>query len=135
MSAKQKMGSGYALINGIKMYYEIHGESSPIPLVLIHGGGSTIPSNWGSILPLFATQYKVIAMELQAHGRTSDRDTGESFKQDAADVISLLQHLNINKANFIGFSNGACTTLEIAINYTDLVNKAVVISGTTNEMA
>jgi pimeloyl-ACP methyl ester carboxylesterase len=129
MSAKQKTESGYAPINGIKMYYEIHGESTAIPLVLIHGGGSTIPSNWGAVLPLFAEQYKVIAMELQAHGRTSDRDAEESFKQDAADVIALLQHLKINKANFAGFSNGASTTLEIAINYPAIVNKAVVISG------
>jgi pimeloyl-ACP methyl ester carboxylesterase len=128
MPAKKKMESGYASINGIKMYYEIHGESSDIPLVLIHGGGSTIPSNWSTVLPLFTTQYKVIAMELQAHGRTTDRDTGESFKQDAADVISLLQHLNINKANLIGFSNGGSTTLEVAINYPAIVNKAVVIS-------
>lgn len=129
MPAMKKIESGYAPINGIKMYYEIHGDNSFIPLVLIHGGGSTIPSNWGTILPLFATQYKVIAMELQAHGRTSDRDSEESFKQDAADVIALLQHLNIHKANFIGFSNGASTTLEIAINYADFINKAVVISG------
>ncbi|OQP56091.1 alpha/beta hydrolase [Niastella yeongjuensis] len=122
------MESGYASINGIKMHYEIHGESSLIPIVLIHGGGSTIPSNWGTMLPLLATHYKVIAMELQAHGRTSDRDRDESFKQDAADVISLLQHLNIHKANFIGFSNGGSTTLEIAVNRADYINKAVVIS-------
>jgi len=120
------MESGYSDVNGIKMYYEIYGQGKPI--VLIHGGGSTIPSNWGSILPLLAEQNKVIAMELQAHGRTSDRDSEESFKQDAADVIALLQHLNINKANVAGFSDGGCTTLEIAINYAHILNKAVVIS-------
>ncbi|MBO9201017.1 MULTISPECIES: alpha/beta fold hydrolase [Niastella] len=128
MQTKQKTESGYVSINGIKMYYEIHGESSLMPLVLIHGGGSTIPSNWGTVLPLFANEYKVIAMELQAHGRTSDRETEESFKQDAADVIALLQQLKVSKANFAGFSNGGSTTLEILINYPHIVNKAVVIS-------
>src|SRR3954465_2496453 len=124
-----KVESGYAPVNGINMYYEIHGESKDIPLLLIHGGGSTIPSNWGTLLPMLSTHYQVIAMELQAHGRTSDRDSQESFKQDAADVIALLQHLTINKVNIVGFSDGACTTLEIVINYSAVVNKAVAISG------
>jgi len=125
----QKIESGFAPVNGINMYYEIHGDNKDIPLVLIHGGGSTIPSNWGTLLPMLAAHYKVIVMELQAHGRTSDRDSPESFKQDAADVIALLKHLNINKANIVGFSDGACTTLEIVINYPGVVNKAVAISG------
>jgi pimeloyl-ACP methyl ester carboxylesterase len=124
-----KVESGYAPVNGINMYYEIHGDSKDIPLLLIHGGGSTIPSNWGTLLPMLSAHYQVIAMELQAHGRTSDRDSQESFKQDAADVIALLQHLHINKVNIVGFSDGACTTLEIVINYPEVVNKAVAISG------
>src|ERR1044072_7714519 len=63
--------SGYAPVNGIQMYYEIHGTGS-IPLVLIHGGGSTIESTFGTLLPMLSASYKVIAVELQAHGRTSD---------------------------------------------------------------
>lgn len=125
MSEQENKGN-YATVNGIKMYYEIHGEGEP--LVLIHGGGSTIPSNWGEMLPELSKHYKVIAMELQAHGRTGDRSAPESFQQDAADVIVLLKHLEINKANFIGFSDGGCTTLEIAVHEPEIVNKMVVIS-------
>lgn len=125
-TSEQNDTGNYALVNGIKMYYEIHGQGQP--LVLIHGGGSTIPSNWGAILPMLSKYYKVIAMELQAHGRTGDRNAPESFQQDAADVTALLHHLKIDKANFTGFSDGGCTTLEIAIHYPQLVHKMVVIS-------
>lgn len=118
---------GYAPVNGIKMYYEIYGEGD-IPLVLIHGGGSTIETSFSNILPLLSG--KVIAVELQAHGRTSDRDEPESFEQDADDVFALLKHLKIEKANILGFSNGATTTLQIAIRHPEAVNKIVVISGT-----
>jgi pimeloyl-ACP methyl ester carboxylesterase len=78
---------------------------------------------------MLSKHYKVIAMELQAHGRTGDRNAPESFQQDAADVTSLLHYLKIDKANFVGFSDGACTTLEIAINHPELVHKIAVISG------
>lgn len=119
--------SGYAPVNGIKMYYEIYGKGT-IPLVLIHGGGSTIETSFSNILPLFSG--KVIAVELQAHGRTTDRNAPESFQQDADDVVSLLKFLKINKANILGFSNGGTTTLQIAISHPEIVNKIVVISGT-----
>lgn len=119
--------SGYAAINGLNMYSEIHG-SGFMPLVLIHGGGSTIESTFGTLLPLLAKDNKVIAVELQAHGRTSDREGPESFEQDADDVAALLRHLGVEKANILGFSNGGTTTLQIAIRHVQLVNKIVVIS-------
>jgi pimeloyl-ACP methyl ester carboxylesterase len=118
--------TGYAPVNGIKMYYEIHGEGTP--LVLIHGGGSTIQTSFGRILPLLAQHYKVIAVELQAHGHTSDRDAPESFEQDADDVAALLQHLSINHAHILGFSNGGNTAMRIAMRHPELVNKLVIIS-------
>jgi len=118
--------SGYAPVNGLKMYYEIHGEG--MPLVLIHGGGSTIQTSFSEILPLFAQHFKVIAVELQAHGHTNDRDSAESFEQDADDVAGLLQYLKINKAHFLGFSNGGNTAMQIAIRHSGLVNKLVIIS-------
>lgn len=125
--AKQiQQDSGYAPVNGLKMYYEIHGEGTP--LVLIHGGGSTIQTSFSKILPLLAQHYKVIAVELQAHGHTNDRDSAESFEQDADDVAGLLQYLKINKAHFLGFSNGGNTAMQIAIRHSDLVNKLVIIS-------
>ena len=121
-----KKDSGYAPVNGLNMYYEIHGEGTP--LVLIHGGGSTIQTSFGRILPLLAQHYKVIAVELQAHGHTNDRDSAESFEQDADDVAALLGHLKVNKAHFLGFSNGGNTAMQIAIRHSHLVNKLVIIS-------
>jgi len=119
--------TGYAPVNGLKMYYEIHGEGG-IPLVLIHGGGSTIQSTFSKILPLLAAKRQVVAVELQAHGRTTDRDTPESFENDAADVVALLGYLKIPKADILGFSNGGTTTMVIAAHHPELVNKAVIIS-------
>jgi pimeloyl-ACP methyl ester carboxylesterase len=119
--------SGYAPVNGLNMYYEIYGAGA-IPLVLIHGGGSTIETTFGNMLPFLSGYGKVIAVELQAHGRTSDRDAPESFEQDADDVAALLKYLKIDKANFFGFSNGGTTTLQIAIRHPAIVNKMVVAS-------
>jgi pimeloyl-ACP methyl ester carboxylesterase len=115
---------GYSEVNGLKMYYEIYGQGKP--LVLIHGGGSTIQSNFEKVIPLFAKNRKVIAVELQAHGRTSDRNSDSSFEQDADDVSRLLKNLNIDKADFFGFSNGGTTTLQIAIRHPEMVNKIIL---------
>ena len=122
------MTSGHAPVNGINMYYEIHGKGD-MPLVLIHGGGSTIETSFGVLLPLLAATHKIVAVELQAHGRTSDRNAPESFEQDADDVAALLKYLKIEKANILGFSNGGTTTLQIAIRHPQVVNKIVVIAG------
>lgn len=116
----------YANVNGLKMYYEVHG--SGFPLVLIHGGGSTIGTTFGRILPSLAKMHKVIAVEMQAHGHTADIDRPLSFDQDADDIAELLKQLNISKADIFGFSNGASTTLAIAIRHPQLVNKIMVAS-------
>lgn len=121
---KLAFDSGYSEVNGLKMYYEIYGQGKP--LVLIHGGGSTIQSSFGKVIPLFAKNRKVIAVELQAHGRTSDRNADLSFEQDADDVATLLKNINIEKADFFGFSNGGTTTLQIAIRYPGIVNKIIL---------
>lgn len=121
--------NGYSEVNGIKMYYEIYGQGKPI--VLIHGGGSTIQTNFEKIIPLLAKNRKVIAVELQAHGRTSDRSNDLSFEQDADDVATLLKNLNIGKADFLGFSNGGTTTLQIAIRHQEVVDKIIVCSALT----
>lgn len=117
---------GYALVNGLSMYYEIHGKGTP--LVLIHGGGSTIQTSFGRVLHSFATTHEVIAVELQAHGHTADRNSPLSFEQDADDVAALLEQLHVNKADIFGFSNGASTTLELAIRHPELVNRIIVAS-------
>ncbi|MBE9602696.1 alpha/beta fold hydrolase [Pedobacter sp. MC2016-24] len=124
INAQSPLKSGYAPVNGIKMYYQIYGEGKP--LVLIHGGGSTIDITFGRVIPMFAKHRKVIAVELQAHGRTNDRNTESSFEQDADDVASLLHYLKIDKADFFGFSNGGTTTLQIAIRHPKVVDKIVL---------
>jgi len=128
---KQDSMSSYAPVNGLKMYYEIHGSGSP--LVLIHGGGSTIQTSFGRVLDSFAKNHKVIAVEMQAHGHTADIDRPLSFEQDADDVAELLKQLNINSADIFGFSNGASTTLEIAIRHPELVNRIIVASTMFNK--
>jgi len=112
----------------LKMYYEIHGSGRP--LVLLHGGGSTIESTFGRILPDLAKAHQVIAVELQAHGHTKDIDRPLSFERDADDVAALLKQLNIDKAEIMGFSNGGTTALQIAIRHPGLVNKLVLASAT-----
>lgn len=116
----------YAPVNGLRMYYEIHGSGRP--LVLLHGGGSTIVSTFGRILPQLAKTHQVIAVELQAHGHTPDIDRPLSFEQDADDVAALLRQLGIEKADVMGFSNGGTTSLQIAIRHPELVNKLVLLA-------
>jgi pimeloyl-ACP methyl ester carboxylesterase len=118
--------SGYSDVNGLKMYYEIYGQGKP--LVLIHGGGSTIQTSFGRLIPLLANDRQLIAVELQAHGRTNDRNTPLTFIQDADDVAALLGNLKISKADFLGFSNGGQTTIEIGIRHPELVNKLIMAS-------
>jgi len=126
MNAPPERTGHYAVINGLKMYYEIHGSGRT--LVLLHGGGSTIESTFGRILPELARTHQVIGVELQAHGHTKDIDRPLSFEQDADDVASLLKHLHIEKADFMGFSNGGTTCLQIAIRHPQMVNKLVLAS-------
>ncbi len=116
--------SGYSDVNGLKMYYEIYGQGKP--LVLIHGGGSTIQTSFEKVIPLLAKNRKLIAVELQAHGRTSDRNADESFEQDADDIATLLKNLKVDKADFFGFSNGGTTTLQIAIRHPEIVDKIIL---------
>ena len=126
MNAQQQQDGHYAAVNGLQLYYELHGQG--YPLVLLHGGGSTIASNYGRILPDLAKDHRVIAIELQAHGHTKDIDRPLSFEQDADDVAALLQQLHIDKADFMGFSNGGTTCLQIAIRHPQLVHKLVLAS-------
>src|SRR3954447_18902677 len=118
--------NGYSDVNGLQMYYEVHGEGKP--LVLIHGGGSTIQTSFSKVIPLLSQNRQIIAVELQAHGRTNDRDTYLTFEQDADDVVTLLNNLNITKADILGFSNGGHTAIEIALRHPHIVNKLILCS-------
>ena len=122
--------SGYAPVNGLKMYYEIHGPANGNnpPLVLLHGGGSTIGTSFGKVLRPLAETRQVIAFEQQGHGHTADIDRPFSFEQSADDAAALLRHLKIGNADFFGYSNGGNIALQIAIRHPDLVRKLVVAS-------
>jgi pimeloyl-ACP methyl ester carboxylesterase len=113
------------------MYYEIHGPKNPghLPLVLLHGGGDTIETSFGHLLPALASDRRTIAFEQQGCGRTADIDDRPfSFEQSADDAIALLKHLDINRADFLGFSNGGTIALQVAIRHPQLVRRLVVIT-------
>lgn len=123
--------SGRAPIHGIKMYYELHGRRVGVPLVLLHGGGSTIEVTFGRVLPVFAGRRRVIAVEEQGHGRTTDRHGPVTFESSADDVAALLAHLKVDKADIFGFSNGASIALQAAIRHPQVVRKLVFASSMT----
>jgi pimeloyl-ACP methyl ester carboxylesterase len=126
-SAPMPQRSGYVSVNGLRMYYELHGAGGT-PLVLIHGGGSTIGTNFGRVLPLLSRTRRVIAVEVQAHGHTRDIDRPFTFEQDADDVAALLDSLHLAKADILGFSNGGTTALQIGIRHPAKVNRLVIAS-------
>lgn len=127
----QAIESGHAPVNGINMYYEVHGRRDGVPLVLLHGGGSTIDVTFSRVLPVFAGSRRVIAVEEQGHGRTADRDAPVTFESSADDVAALLRYLKVDKADIFGFSNGASVALQIAIRHPQLVRKLVFASSIT----
>jgi pimeloyl-ACP methyl ester carboxylesterase len=130
-SAAEQGHGGYADVNGIRMYYETYGPERGVPLVLLHGGGSTIDVTWGRILPFLARDRRVIAIEEQAHGRTSDRKAPVGFETSADDVAGLLKHLKVEQADVFGFSNGASVGLQVAIRHPQAVRKLVFASSFT----
>lgn len=114
----------YASVNGLNMYYEIHGTGRP--LVLLHGALSSIETSFGKLLPFLAKTRQVIAIEQQAHGHTADIDRPLTIEQMADDTIALLRHLGIEKADILGYSLGAGIALQIAIQHPDMVRMLVV---------
>ena len=123
--------SGFAPVNGITMYYERHGRADGVPLVLLHGGGSTIDVTFSKVLPEFARNRPVIAVEEQGHGRTTDRDAPVAFESTADDVAALLRYLGVGLADVFGFSNGASAGLQMAIRHPQIVRKLVFASSFT----
>jgi pimeloyl-ACP methyl ester carboxylesterase len=117
--------AGYAPVDGLEMYYEIHGRGEP--LVLLHGAFGAIDL-WGSILTTLAESHQVIAVELQGHGHTADLDRPLSYEQMADDVAALLEHLGIEQADIVGYSMGGNTGMQLAIRHPELVRKLVAIS-------
>ncbi len=125
--------SGHLSVNGISMYYEVHGGDQGTPLVLLHGGGSTIGATYSRLLPLLARHRKVIALEEQGHGRTTDREAPVRFDTSADDVAALLDQLGIKRADVMGFSNGASVAMQVAIRHPAVVRKLIFASSMTRK--
>lgn len=117
----------YAPVNGLEMYYEIHGTGQP--LVLLHGAYMTIDA-MGEVVPGLAKTRRVVAIELQGHGRTADIDRPLSYEQMADDIAALLRHLEIEEADLFGYSMGGGVALQVAIRHPEVVRKLVVAAAT-----
>src|SRR6202048_2466440 len=119
--------SGYSLVDGLKMYYEIHGTGEP--LILLHGGlGSS--DMFSEIMPVLLKKKQVIAVDLQAHGRTADINRPLSYEAMADDVAALIHSLKIEKAEVMGYSVGGEVALRTAIQHPKVVRKLVIVSAT-----
>jgi pimeloyl-ACP methyl ester carboxylesterase len=119
-------GAGnYAFVDGLNMYYEVHGTGQP--LVVLHGAYMTIET-MGEIVPSLAETRQVIATELQGHGHTADIDRPLSYEQMADDVAALLRHLEIEEADVFGFSMGGGVALQVGVRHPEVVRKLVVAS-------
>ena len=119
--------TGYAPVNGLQMYYEIHG-SGGTPLLLLHGGLFNIDLQFGELLPSLAARRQVIAADFQGHGRTNDIDRPLNSADLTTDVVGLLEHLQVAQVDVFGFSIGGAVALELAIRHPQLVRKLIVSS-------
>jgi len=118
--------TGYADVNGLKMYYEVYGEGKP--LILLHGSYMTIPLNWSQAIPMFKGR-KVIVAEMQGHGRTRDIARKISYEGMADDVSGLLRHLQIDSTDILGYSMGGGVAFQLAIRHPEQVRRLIVLSG------
>lgn len=122
----QQPVTGYVPVNGVKMYYEIHGKGEPV--VLLHGSFMTITSNWQEMIAALEKSRQVIAVEMQGHGRTADINRDFSYANLADDIAAMLDYLKIGKADLIGYSMGGGVAMQAAIRHPQNVRKVVSIS-------
>jgi pimeloyl-ACP methyl ester carboxylesterase len=120
--------SGYAPVNGIKVYYEVYGEGRPI--VLLHGAFYTIEMNWGELIPELSKTRKVIAIEMQGHGHTPFSERKLDIATLASDVEGVMNYLKVDSADVAGFSMGGSVAYQFAVNYPKRLRKLVIISST-----
>jgi pimeloyl-ACP methyl ester carboxylesterase len=121
--------TGHAAVNGVELYYEIHGDGPP--LVLLHGAMGTIESCFGQLLPRLAADRRVVAVELQGHGRTPDIDRPLTHEDMADDVAGLIRLLDLAPADVAGYSMGGAVGLQVAVRHPDVVRRIVCFGGTS----
>lgn len=122
------LNSGYAPVNGIKVYYEVYGEGNPI--VLLHGAFYTIGMNWGQLIPELSKTRKVIAIEMQGHGHTPFSERKLSITTLASDVEKVMDYLKIDSADIVGYSMGGSVAYQFAVQSPKRLRKLVIISST-----
>ena len=120
--------TGYAPVNGLQMYYEIHGAGQP--LVLLHGAFSAIGTSFSALVPGLAKSRQVIGFELQAHGHTADIDRPMSLERMADDVAAAIRYLGLERADVFGYSMGAGVALHVVMRHPDVVRKLILASVT-----
>lgn len=120
--------SGYAPVNGIKIYYEVYGEGKPV--VLLHGAFMTIAENWGQLIPELSKTKKVIAIEMQGHGHTPFSDRKLDLATLASDVEGVMNYLKVDSADIVGYSMGGSVAYQLTIQSPKRVKKLVIISST-----
>ena len=118
--------TGYAQVNGLSMYYEVHGAGKPI--LLLHGAFNTLNMAFGQLIPELSKSRQVIAVELQGHGRTNDIDRPFSFESMADDVAGLLKQLKIDSTDVLGYSMGGGVAQQLAIRNPSSVRRLILIS-------
>jgi len=126
VSGQQKPITGYAPVNGLKMYYEIHGSGEPV--VVLHGAFMAISGDWNDWINELAKSRKVIAIDMQGHGRTADIKRDIIYENLADDVAGLLDYLKIPSADIVGYSLGGGVAIQCAIRHPEVVRKVVSIS-------
>ena len=124
----RKPTTGYAPVNGLEMYYEMHGSGSGEPLVLLHGSFMTISNNWSAWIGELSKARTVIAVEMQGHGRTADINRDFSYESLADDIAAMLDYLTITRADLLGYSMGGGVAMQVAIRHPDKVRKVVSVS-------
>jgi pimeloyl-ACP methyl ester carboxylesterase len=124
--ATDTKGTGqYAEVNGLKLYYETHGAGRP--MILLHGGlGSG--EMFGPVLPLLAEQHQVVSVDLQGHGRTADIDRPIDVRLMAGDIAALIEHIELDRPDVVGYSLGGGVALQTAVQYPNKVRRLVVAS-------
>ncbi|MGN7866334.1 alpha/beta fold hydrolase [Chryseobacterium sp.] len=120
--------SGYAPVNGIKVYYEVYGEGRPV--ILLHGAFMTIDTNWSELIPELSKNRKVIAIELQGHGHSPFSDRKLSHTTLASDVAGVMDHLKVESADVVGYSFGGAIAYQFAIQSPKRLKNLVIISAT-----
>lgn len=121
----------YAEVNGLQMYYEIHGAGRP--LVLLHGAFGVV-EGWEGLLATLARKRQVVMAEMQGHGRTGDIDRPLSPHQMADDTAALLRQLKIEDADVFGYSMGGVIALGLAIQHPDLVGRLAILGSGAGSM-